>query len=270
MIATDLMFAWTWDARPFPTVPLREDVWSDGANWIAGHWLTGKYDMPIPPAPASAPSPGSYPTFPTLLGLGWSTVLRPKFDSRIAELASGKTVRSAKMRYPIYEIELSFDMLRSDAVNAELQTLAGFFKQVGGQANPFWIAPPGLSSMANVQIGVGDGTTTAFQLLWTAGGYSEPLAGISGAGSVAQVTVNSVPISVGQWSLSSIYNPCIVFATPPAAGAIVKATYSGLWLCRFQDDMLDFNQFMYQLHELKSLKIQTVKTYGDIPAVLGG
>ncbi|MEQ8405694.1 MAG: glycoside hydrolase/phage tail family protein [Oceanicaulis sp.] len=33
---------WTWDARPFPEFPAREDVWSDGANWRRGHWITGR------------------------------------------------------------------------------------------------------------------------------------------------------------------------------------------------------------------------------------
>jgi hypothetical protein len=33
---------WTWDARPFPEFPAREDVWTDGPNWRRGHWLTGR------------------------------------------------------------------------------------------------------------------------------------------------------------------------------------------------------------------------------------
>jgi len=33
---------WTWDARPFPEFPARTDVWTDGANWRRGHWLTGR------------------------------------------------------------------------------------------------------------------------------------------------------------------------------------------------------------------------------------
>ncbi len=33
---------WTWDARPFPEFPTRDGVWSDGANWRRGHWLTGR------------------------------------------------------------------------------------------------------------------------------------------------------------------------------------------------------------------------------------
>ncbi|RDC68903.1 hypothetical protein DLJ49_19645 [Rhodovulum sp. 12E13] len=34
--------AWTWDARPYPFFPARTDVWTDGANWRLGHWLTGR------------------------------------------------------------------------------------------------------------------------------------------------------------------------------------------------------------------------------------
>lgn len=34
--------AWTWDARPYPFFPALTDVWTDGANWRLGHWLTGR------------------------------------------------------------------------------------------------------------------------------------------------------------------------------------------------------------------------------------
>lgn len=42
MIDPQNMFAWTWDARPFPEFPFRTDVWKDGENWRLGHWLTGR------------------------------------------------------------------------------------------------------------------------------------------------------------------------------------------------------------------------------------
>jgi hypothetical protein len=34
--------AWAWDARPWPWFPSNADLWSDGANWVRGHWLTGR------------------------------------------------------------------------------------------------------------------------------------------------------------------------------------------------------------------------------------
>lgn len=42
MISTGEMFAWTWDARPYPAFPLNTSVWSDASNWRLGHWLNGR------------------------------------------------------------------------------------------------------------------------------------------------------------------------------------------------------------------------------------
>ena len=36
-------FLWTWDARPYPVWPDREDVWADAALWEKGHWVQGKF-----------------------------------------------------------------------------------------------------------------------------------------------------------------------------------------------------------------------------------
>ena len=42
MVDTADCAAWSWDARPHPFFPALTDVWSDGANWQLGHWLTGR------------------------------------------------------------------------------------------------------------------------------------------------------------------------------------------------------------------------------------
>lgn len=42
MIRVPECAAWTWDARPYPFFPELTDVWTDGANWRLGHWLTGR------------------------------------------------------------------------------------------------------------------------------------------------------------------------------------------------------------------------------------
>jgi len=42
MIDMSGIHVWCWDARPFPEFPSLESVWSDGANWELGHWLTGR------------------------------------------------------------------------------------------------------------------------------------------------------------------------------------------------------------------------------------
>ncbi len=42
MVDTANIYAWCWDARPFPFFPARADVWGDAANWRLGHWLNGR------------------------------------------------------------------------------------------------------------------------------------------------------------------------------------------------------------------------------------
>lgn len=42
MVATDRMFVWAWDARPYPYFPAIGEVWSDGGNYAKGHWLNGR------------------------------------------------------------------------------------------------------------------------------------------------------------------------------------------------------------------------------------
>lgn len=45
MVTPANMIAWCWDARPYPVFPLRSDIWSDGANYARGHWLSGRLPM---------------------------------------------------------------------------------------------------------------------------------------------------------------------------------------------------------------------------------
>ena len=33
---------WAWDVRPYPWFPGNTALWSDGANWARGHWVTGR------------------------------------------------------------------------------------------------------------------------------------------------------------------------------------------------------------------------------------
>jgi len=42
MLDPERVYAWAWDARPFPAFPLEREVWRDGENWLAGHWLNGR------------------------------------------------------------------------------------------------------------------------------------------------------------------------------------------------------------------------------------
>ena len=42
MLDLDHAYAWAWDARPYPFFPNNRELWSDAANYEAGHWLNGR------------------------------------------------------------------------------------------------------------------------------------------------------------------------------------------------------------------------------------
>jgi hypothetical protein len=42
MLDEERLYVWAWDTRPYPEFPLRRTLWSDGDNWLTGHWLNGR------------------------------------------------------------------------------------------------------------------------------------------------------------------------------------------------------------------------------------
>lgn len=42
MVDLSNAYVWAWDARPFPTFPNLRSKWSDGENYVRGHWLNGR------------------------------------------------------------------------------------------------------------------------------------------------------------------------------------------------------------------------------------
>jgi len=87
------------------------------------------------------------------------------------------------------------------------------------------------------------------------GGATETVQGTSG---VTAVYLNGVSQSSG-WTVSSGYAPAIVFSTAPGAGVAVTVDFGLLWLCRFSEDVQDFEEFMTMLFELRTLRLTTVR-----------
>lgn len=45
MVETRNMFAWAYDARPFPDFPAQGATWRDAPNYHLGHWLNGRLEL---------------------------------------------------------------------------------------------------------------------------------------------------------------------------------------------------------------------------------
>jgi uncharacterized protein (TIGR02217 family) len=258
MIQTVFMSVWNWDARPFPTFPQMGTVWGDASNWPAGNWLAGKGPFVPVPVPDMPPAPGPYSTFPSAPMLGWSVTYSPMFSTGSALHTSGREVRAAKYAVPLWLVELNYDLLRMISPNTELQEIIGIFEQSQGEDAPFYFAPPALSPVAAQAIGAGDGTTAMFPFVVTIGGYVLTPANV---GTVSAVYLNGVAQPSGNYSVNqTALAPSVTFATAPPAGAVIAADFDWYFVCRFDDDSADAEEFMSELYALQSLKLRTVRS----------
>jgi uncharacterized protein (TIGR02217 family) len=198
------------------------------------------------------------PTFPSL-PVGWSVHKKPTFSTLVAGAASGREIRAALYQYPLWEFELTFEGLAADAsfpgLGAQsLQSLMGFFLQRQGQFGQFLYVDPSDNSATLQSIGSGDGATLSFTMPRTLGGFAEPVGWVT---SIASVYLNGVSQASG-WSLAP--PNALVFAAPPGVGVAITATFSYAFVCRFLEDVQDFEEFMQNLWALQSLKFRSVRT----------
>jgi hypothetical protein len=200
------------------------------------------------------------PSFPTLAGQGWSVRKKPLFSTLVASHVSGREVRDALYQNPIWQFELTFDGLGSDAASypglgaRSLQILMGLYLQCQGKYGTFLYTDPSDYVVANQVFAIGDGATTSFTFSRALGGFLEPVGWVTNA---AQVLVGGIPQGSG-WSLTAPNG--LAFATAPATGALIGASFSYAFLCRFEDDAIDFEQFMQNLWRVDSLKFRSVRT----------
>jgi hypothetical protein len=196
------------------------------------------------------------PVFPSLPGLTFPVKRSANWSTVKQDALSGKRTRYPLWTYPTYTWEVSFDVLRTTAAFLEWQTLEGFIKSVQGPAQLFAYLDANDSVATAQSFGVGDGTTTTFQLVRSLGGFAEPVfLPVLSAGLVTQVTVAGTPTTA--YTVSTY--GAIVFSSAPTLGAALAWTGTFRFGCRFDDDATGFSNFMSGLFELKSLKFSSEK-----------
>jgi uncharacterized protein (TIGR02217 family) len=141
--------------------------------------------------------------------------------------------------------------------NTELQDIVGFFEQCAGEASSFYFEPPTLSPVSAQALGTGDGATATFAITVSIGGATIAPANV---GAVSAFYLDGVPQSSGFTVNATALALSVTFARAPAAGAAVTADLYWYFLCRFDDDDVDTEEFMAALYALQSLKLRTVRS----------
>ena len=202
--------------------------------------------------------------FPALPGLAWSVTKSPTFQTRIQRAASGRELRALDYPYPLWQFTLVFDLLRDNPAAGydELRTLMGFFMLCQGAFGTFLFHDPSDDRVAGQQIGVGNASTTVFQLQRAMGttlpgdGFQEP---ILAPNVVSAVYFNGITQSQASYSVDP-NTGLVTFVTAPASGLIISADFSYYFRCRFVEDSYVFENFMFQLWQLKKLTFISVRS----------
>ena len=198
--------------------------------------------------------------FPLSQGLTWSVHVSPKFNTRVASHVSGREIRTAWQQYAIYDLTLSFDILRGDSTQ-EIETLMGFFMARQGQYDTFLLdlgAVTQNTADSYVTMGAqgsGDGATTVFTLLRTVGEAAEPVGYVFSADLTAVYLAGTLQ---DPDSYTFTAPNILTFNTAPANGSQVTASFRYYFICRFSADAQDFEEFMANLWTLNELKLTTV------------
>lgn len=192
--------------------------------------------------------------FPVLPGLAFGDTREPEWETMIDRSASQLESRAQYQSYPVYRITRVYEFLRAGA-EAELQTLIGFFNQMGGNFDDFLIELDRDSSVTDQLFGTGDGTTTVFRLGRTLGGFYEPISATTGT---VAIKINGVT-QVSGYTLDANSGK-VTFAAAPVNGATLSWSGSYLWRVRFEKGKSQFKQFLKDFWENKSVNLITVKT----------
>jgi uncharacterized protein (TIGR02217 family) len=202
--------------------------------------------------------------FPTLPGLAWSVTKSPTFQTRIQRSASGRELRALDYPYPLWQFTLVFDFLRDNPAAGydELRTLMGFYLLCQGAFGAFLFQDPSDDWVSGQQIGTGDALRTVFQLQRTmgnklpGGGFAEP---ITAPNVVNAVYFNGIIQNPGNYNVDPMTG-LVTFNTAPGGGLIISVDYSYYFRCRFVDDSYAFENFMFQLWQLKKLTFISVRS----------
>ena len=212
--------------------------------------------------------PTPTPILPTLNS--FSVKKKPAFSSIVAEPVSGAEITAAVQAFPLWDFELTYEILRSQTQNQilysllspklEYEAILSVFLACEGQYGRFYYDDPTDDSRSGQFIAEGNGTTVQFRAVryWALGGNSllEPVGGINTTPGW-KVYLNAVDDSAN-WSVSADKLYFVrTSAVPPST--VITADFWFFYLCRFLEDISTFEQFVTDRWTNTSLKFRSVK-----------
>jgi hypothetical protein len=208
-----------------------------------------------------------YQFFPSLIGLGYDVKWTPTFFNQSQKTLTGASIDIGLASSPLHTFEFTYNFLRSDATNYELQNLMGFYQLMGGQLGRFLYDNPDDDSVTGQEIGIGDGTTTSFLLTRTLGAgiwgdnALEPI-GYFNFDAGQTVRIGGTVFAPSNYTINATTpgNQILTFTTvTPGSGQAITIDYSYFYFCKFAEDAPVFAKFANLFWAIQKVAIQNCR-----------
>lgn len=200
------------------------------------------------------PMPATYPTLP---GLGFSVIKRPRFYTGIGKSTTGREVRVGYAANPTWEWDLTYEYLpdkpsESAATASDLKELVGFFLSQSGALQTFRFLDPDDNTVTGQIVGTTDGVLNSWVLQRSFGGTvgsgTEPVGWVN-TDATFHAYLDGVlqdPSTYDVLTTVGVFQQ-IRFHSTPTIGKIITVDMSYFFSVRFSADTYDFEKFMDKL-----------------------
>ncbi len=225
--------------------------------------------------------------FPTLIGLGFNFIRRPKGSTIIQENTTGREARVGYWSMPLYEWELTYDILGdsprtpalypnitlqgnpppSATIESELRRLQGFYLAMQGPLLPFYFIDPEDNFVFDQAIAIADGTSTSYRVVRTTGdvgsSVTAPIGLVNeGVGVALNVFLNGILQTkntdytiTGEGAGAAF----VTFTSPPPADVAITMDVGHFFYVHFKDDELEFAKFADKFWAVKKLVLESLR-----------
>ena len=212
-----------------------------------------------------------------LPGLTMGVTTRMKWAGTVQPHASGSEGRLSYWSEPMWEWDLSYDMVRDGFLNQgsfdELAQIEGLFGVSLGTTLGFKFFNPRANRVFQQLIGTTDGVATNFDLIRTYGPFSKTtLQGTEHIGVLSTempfnlyIDNSSTPVDVSDATYGYTLSVAIpgkqqlVFNSAPATDHTIRVDMGYFFYARFQSSPLEYDKFFQDLWTMKRVTLQSLR-----------
>jgi uncharacterized protein (TIGR02217 family) len=226
--------------------------------------------------------------FPTLIGLTFNFIRRPKGSTSIQTQTTGREGRVGYWTFPLYEWELSYDYLGdtprtpalypsflqivgdpppSATINSEIRRLQGFYLAMQGPLTPFYFLDPNDFFTIGQPIAIADGTETSFRVVRTTGDpgaeVTTPVGLVNeGAAFTLNVFLNGILQTKNtDYTITGegAGDAFVTFTNPPPADVAITMDVGHFFYVHFKDDQAEFTKFADKFWMVRKLTLESLR-----------